>query len=228
MQSNATPYKVLPWSYSALQSYETCPRRHLITKLKKLVKEPQTAQLAWGNQVHKALELAVLGTEGLGAKFKVYQPIVDRIMASPGQVLAERDFALTSSFKTTGYWDSDAWVRGKADVTILQPTQGFLLDYKTGKVKNDPDQLDLFAAVLLAEMPLLERVRTGFLFVAANKVISKVVERAAAPIIWQSYVQRVARLERSVANDDFPPKPSGLCREYCPVGRKLCEHCGSN
>src|SRR4051812_44617359 len=210
MQPNASPYKVLPWSYSSLQSYETCPRRHYLTKLKKVVREPQAAQLAWGNEVHKALEKAVLGTEGLGAKFTQYQPIVSRVMATPGQILAERDFALTSSFKPTGYWDSDAWVRGKADLTILQKTRGFLLDWKTGKVKKDPDQLDLFAAVLLSEMPALSRVHTGFVFVAADKVIPKTVERAAAPIIWQSYVQRVARLERSAANDDFPPKPSGL------------------
>lgn len=228
MQSNAsTGYRVLPWSYSSLQSYETCPRRHLITKLKKLIKEPQTAQLAWGNEVHKALEGAVKGTDGLGTRFKAYQPIVDILMATPGEKLAERNFALTSAFKPVDYWAPDAWVRGKADLTILRSTSGFLFDYKTGKVKEDPDQLNLFAAVLLAEKPLLERVHTGFVFVAANKIIKKTVTRAEAPIIWQGYVQRVRRMELSVAEDDFPPRPSGLCREYCPVGRKLCEFCGS-
>lgn len=231
MQPNETnapaPFRVIPWSYSSLQSYETCPRRHRITKLAKLVKEPQTAQLAWGNEVHNALDKAVQGTDGLGARFASYQPIVDKVLSTPGEVTSERNFALTRSFAPVDYWHPEAWVRGKADLTILREKSGFLLDWKTGKVKDDPDQLNLFAAVLLSEKPLLERVYTGFVFLAANKVITKTVERAAAPMIWQGFVQRVARLEHSVKHDDFPPRPSGLCREYCPVGKKHCEFCGA-
>ena len=46
-----------PWSYSALTSYETCPKRYQLTRVTKQVTEPQTEATRWGNEVHKALEL---------------------------------------------------------------------------------------------------------------------------------------------------------------------------
>jgi hypothetical protein len=217
---------VLPWSYSSLQAYETCPRRFKITKIQKLIKEPMSEAMTWGNDVHKALELAVRGTNGLNAKFKNYQPLVDRLRATPGTIETERNFGLTASFKPTDYWASDAWVRGKADLTITRAKTGYLFDYKTGKPKEDIDQLNLFAGVLLAEKPFLDRVYTGYLWLANDRLDHAVVDRTQTPVIWQSFVKRVKRMEHSAETDDYPPRPSGLCREWCPVGRKLCEHCG--
>jgi len=219
--------KVLPWSYSSLQAYETCPRRVHIVKIQRLIKEPMTQQTIWGNEVHKAMEHAVQGTAGLGERFAAFQPVVDKLRAIPGIIQTERAFGLTASFQPVDYWSPQAWVRGKADVTITQDTQGFLFDYKTGKVKEDPDQLNLFAAVLLAEKPHLKRARTGYIWLAANTVTPAVVEREETPIIWQGFVQRVARMVRSAETGDWPPRPSGLCKEYCPVGRARCEFCGA-
>lgn len=218
---------VLPWSYSSLQAYETCPRRYKITKIQKLVKEQMSAQTVWGNDVHKALELAVKGTNGLTARFQQYQPLVDKLRLVTGTVEAERNFALTQNFTPTDYWAPDAWVRGKADYTLSRTKVGYLFDYKTGKVKEDSDQLNLFAAVLLAEKPYLERVHTGYIWLAHDKIDTAVVERESAPLIWRGFVGRVARMTRSAETGDFPPRPSGLCREWCPVGKKLCEFCGS-
>jgi len=218
--------KILPWSYSSLQQYETCPRRFKITRIQKLIKEPMTQATIWGNEAHKALELALKGTNALPAKFSSYKPMLDRLKATPGIKEAERNFALTAAFTPTDYWSPDAWVRGKADVTITRSKTGFLFDYKTGKPKEDSDQLNLFAAVLLAEKPFLDRAYTGYLWLAHDKVDIGIVEREAVPIIWQGFTSRVARMVRSAERDDFPPKPSGLCKEWCPVGKGNCEFCG--
>jgi PD-(D/E)XK nuclease superfamily protein len=228
MAANAkTPLeKCLPWSYSSLQAYETCPRRFKITKIEGKVREAQTAATVWGNEVHKAMELAVKGTNGLTPRFKQYQPIVDMIRKSTGVIEAERKFALTASFTPTDYWAPDAWVRGKADVTIVRNKTGFLFDYKTGKPKEDIDQLNLFAGVLLAEKPHLERAYTGYIWLGHDKTDPALVEREAVPIIWQGFTERVKRMTNSAVKDDFPPRPSGLCKEWCPVGRANCEFCG--
>lgn len=227
VQANATNMKgIIPWSYSSLQAYETCPRRFQLTRLTKQVKEPQSASMAWGNEVHKALEDAVRGTQGLAYRFQAYQPLVTKILSSPGHKEAERNFALTDSFRPTDYWAKDAWVRGKADLTITYAKSATLLDWKTGKPKEDPSQLKLFAGVLLVEKPHVTNVRTGFVWLAHNKIDSEVVERAELPSIWQDFVTRVSRMKYSATHNDFPPRPSGLCREYCPVGNAMCEHCG--
>ena len=226
MQPHNALARILPWSYSSLQQYETCPRRVKIIKIDRLLKEPMTEATIWGNEVHKAMELAVKGTNALAPRFTSYQPIVDRLRATPGAIEAERNFALTASFAPTDYWAPDAWVRGKADVTITRAKTGFLFDYKTGKPKEDIDQLNLFAAVLLAEKPHLERAYTGYIWMANNRVDGATVEREAVPIIWQGFSSRVARMVRSAERDDWPPRPSGLCKDYCPVGKSNCEFCG--
>lgn len=225
MQIAANTVKVLPWSPSSLNAFETCPRRFFLTRTKQ-AREPQGPAQVEGNKQHRVLENAVDGIEGLPSSYLRFQPLVDKLRTCGGIVQTERDFALTSSFKPTGYWDKDAWVRGKIDVTVLFPTHGVVLDYKTGKVKTDEDQAKIYAGVAFAENPTLEKVKTGYLWLAHDKVTPRTFKRGEVPVIWQEFTGRVKRMEYAASRNDFPPQPSGLCREYCPVGRALCEHCG--
>ena len=121
---------VLPWSYSSLQAFETCPKRFYLTRISKQVREPQTEVTMWGNEVHKALEHAVAGTKALGPNFAQYQPIVDRLRATDGKKFTEQKFGLTSGFKPTNFFGSDVWFRGVLDLTIVKPKVGIVLDYK--------------------------------------------------------------------------------------------------
>lgn len=221
------PYKVLPYSISSLGAYETCPRRYYLTKIAKTAREKSSPATAHGNEVHRALELAVRGTEGLPAKYATYQPIVARVLASPGVKDAERNFALNASFKPVDYWDKAAWVRGKIDLTVSRTKSATALDWKTGKPKRDDNgQLALTAAAIFAEKPYLETVRTGYVWLAHNKIEAETYKREDVAGIWQSFLPRVGRMVRSAETGDFPPKPSGLCREWCPVGSALCQFCG--
>lgn len=121
---------VVPWSYSSLTAFETCPKRFYLTRISKQVKEPQTEATLWGNEVHKALELAVAGTKALAPNFVQYQPIVERLRASPGKKHTEQKFGLTNSFKPTSFFGGDVWFRGVLDLTIVTPKVGIVLDYK--------------------------------------------------------------------------------------------------
>lgn len=218
---------VIPWSYSTLSAYETCPKRFYLTRISKQVSEPQTQATMWGNEVHQALEKAVQGSQALAARFSEYQPIVDRIRATEGQKHTESKFALTASFKPTTFFAKDAWFRGVIDLNIVRPTLAITLDYKTGKVKTDGDQLKLFAATTFAQFPFVERVKTGYVWLAANKITTEQFTKEDVPRIWQEFTPRIRRMEESLSADHWPPKPSGLCKNWCPVGKKLCDFCGS-
>jgi CRISPR/Cas system-associated exonuclease Cas4 (RecB family) len=227
MQQTQFPkIKVLPWSTSSLSAFETCPRRVWLMKTKQ-ASERQSTALAEGNRVHKALENALNGTAGLPPDYRKYQPVIDRIKEAPGVKQAERNFALTASFKPTEYWGPEAWVRGKIDVTISRIKTALVIDWKNGKPKEEDDQAKVYAGVLFAERPHIERVHTAYGWLTHNKMTPRTFERAEAPGIWSEFAQRVRRMVHAADTDDFPPKPSGLCREYCPVGRKLCEFCGA-
>jgi hypothetical protein len=219
---------VIPWSISSLTAFETCPKRFYLTRIAKKVTEPQTEATLHGNEVHKSLELAVAGTQALPPKHRAYQPIIMKVMQAPGVKQTERKFALTASFKPTEFFAKDAWVRGVIDLTIARPKTALVLDWKTGKPKADTDQLKLTAAVLFAEKPYLEKVTTGYVWLAHNKIDRETYARDEVPGIWSEFLPRVNRMVRSLETDQFPPKPSGLCREWCPVGKSLCEFCGKD
>jgi len=220
------PVRAVPWSHSSLSSFETCPRRHKILRVDKLVVEPQTDALTFGNKVHKELELAVNGTKSLAIGFANYQPLVTKIRGMSGKKFTEQRFGLTADFKPTEFFAPNVWVRGVLDLSIVKPTVATILDYKTGKPKVDADQLKMFAGAAFAMYPYVDTVNTGYLWLAHNKMDTETFRRGDEKAIWADFSARVYRMEKAFEDDKFPPKPSGLCRQWCPVGRKHCEFCG--
>ena len=218
---------VLPWSYSSLSAYENCPKRYYLTRIAKLVKEPQTQATLWGNEVHKALELAVKDKTPLAERFQSYAPLVEKINAMPGEKKTEAKFGLTASFKPTTFFGKDVWFRGVIDLTVVGSKNVAVLDYKTGKPKEDGDQLKLFAGSAFAQYPWAEKVKTSYLWLAHGQLSNREFTREDVPAIWQEFAPRVHRMVVAEEENKFPPNPSGLCRNWCPVGRKLCDFCGS-
>ena len=124
--------KVVPWSYTSLTSFETCPRRFYLTRVTKEVKEPQSQAMLHGNEVHKALENSLRDGTPLPDKYAKHQPIIDRLAAKNGQRLIEHKVALTKGFKETTFFSKDCWVRGVVDVGIVGVESAVIFDYKTG------------------------------------------------------------------------------------------------
>jgi len=218
--------KPFAWSYSSLTAFETCPWRWKLTKRTKEVVEPQTEATLAGNRVHKGFEDAIKNHVPLPTGYTHFQPLIDRLRITRGVVETERKVALTPQFTETTYFGKDVWLRAQFDVRITSPDKTVILDWKTGKRKLDADQLRLFAGIEFKLRPSIQTVQTGYAWLRDKKIDKEVFHRDQAAPIWQEFSIRVARIEHAIASDNFPKKPSGLCREYCPVGRRLCEHCG--
>lgn len=216
-----------PWSYSSLSSYETCPRRFYLTRISKQVSEPQTEATVHGNAVHQALEKHVAGKQDLPAKYEGYRPIAERIRSAPGEKLLEYKFGLTKALKPTTFFGADVWQRGVLDVALINGETAVVLDYKTGKRKIDMDQLRLFAGSALALWPWLKQVKTGYIWLQEDRMDVETFKPEDRVEIYQDFAARVHRMEMSEKNHDWPANPSGLCRAWCPVGKSLCEHCGT-
>lgn len=224
--SAAKQGKAVPWSYSSLQAFETCPRRFYLTRISKVVKESQTAATSHGNEVHKALEEAVAGKRALAEKYQQYQPLVDRVRAVKGKRLLEYKFALNSALREVDYWAPDVWVRGVLDVGVVRDDSAIIIDWKTGKRKLDGDQMRLFALAGFSLWPFVNKINTAYAWLPSNQLDREMFTRDEAQQIHQEFAIRVHRMENAQLSNEWPPRPSGLCREYCPVGRSLCEHCG--
>lgn len=216
----------MPWSYSTLTAFETCPRRYYLTKVAKTVVEPQTEATIHGNEAHKALEVSVRDQTPLPTKYQSYSPLVQAVLVAPGAKHTELKFGLTRNLTPTGFFANDVWCRGVLDLQIVKPKSVTVLDWKTGKPKPDADQLMLFAGATFAYHPTAETVRTGYAWLAYNKLDTEVFSRSDVPRIWAEFTPRVQRMDDAAKRNDYPPKPSGLCRAWCPVPKAQCEFSG--
>jgi hypothetical protein len=192
----------------------------------KRVVEPQTEATLWGNKVHKALELRVRDGTPLPKEMESYEKLASKIAdKAKGLTLGvEQKLALTRDFKETTFFAKDVWLRSILDLSIEKGTKAFIGDWKTGKKNPNSEQLQLSAAVFFATRPWIDEITNSFLWLQAGEVTTEKFHRADAPAIWQNFLPRVQRLEEAVAIQKFPKRPSGLCRNYCPV--HTCEHNG--
>lgn len=219
---------VMPaWSYTALTAYENCPRRYQLTRVTKQVKEPQTEATIWGNKVHTALEKRAKGEAPLPDDLAYCEPYIQKILGRDGKRLIEEQLCIDKNFRPTGWFDKNAWCRGIVDIGVVGSKKAYLLDWKTGKRKPDSDQLMLFAAMAFAHYPWVEQVTTGFIWLKDKKFDKQSFTREQLPDIWNEFLPRVRRVEVAYEQDKWPARPSGLCRAWCPVGKALCEFCGS-
>lgn len=204
------------WSYSKLKNYETCPKRHYEIDVLKSYQDGG-AGLAEGNDAHDCLAKACSGAEPLPERFKHYQVWVDRVRAGPGQLLVEQKYAITRDFRATTYFARDCWYRGIGDVVRIDGPVALVLDWKTGKVLDNIDQLVLMAQCLFSHYPQLLRVRSEFIWLKEDCSTAEVFDRQEVADKWIDILPRVTKLETASKALNYPPLPGGLCKNYCPV-----------
>lgn len=215
--------KSVAWSHSALDAFETCPKRYFHTRVKKDVSDPPSAEVNWGRDVHKAMEKRLKDGTPLPTSLQRLEPLALQVLSKPGKRIIEGQLAINSSFAPTKWFDQDAWCRAVVDCGVVGEGKAVLLDWKTGKRKPDSDQLKLSAAIAFSHYPYVRTVYTSFVWLKDSKLDTEVYYREQTGEIWSSYLPRVKRLEIAYAEEKWPPKPSGLCGKWCPVTKQQCD-----
>lgn len=216
MTQSPTTVAPFSWSYSVLKNFETCPKRYYHYNVMKDVVEPQTDQLRDGNRLHHVFDERLKG-KPLPLGFAQFENMLGRIVAAPGETHSEQKLAITSSFTPTTWFGNGAWFRGVIDCTKINGPVASIFDWKTGKPAEDLTQLQLLAATIFIHAPQVERVKAGLVFVGHNHVEPAEFVRDDTKEIWGEILPRVRQVERARQAQEFPPKPSGLCKKYCAV-----------
>lgn len=215
------------WSYSSLKQYETCPRQYHAVRILRSVPREETEQTLYGTALHEAAEEYVKNQTPLPPQFAFMQPIIDALLGKTGQKLAEHEMALTVHLEPCGWKDPAVWVRGIADLLIVEEERGkaWIVDYKTGSAKYpDKDQLDLLSLLVFAHFPKIVQVNSALAFVVKGAFVKHRRYITERDELWNQYRERVAKILNSQTVDAWPPRQSGLCRKYCAV--TSCEHNG--
>ena len=208
------------WSFSKLKNFEVCPFKYLKVDVQKQFKE-DTANLDWGNKVHDAMRLSLTTGAPLPPEMDIWQHWADGIRALPGELLVEQKFAITREFVPCEYFAPKVWFRSIVDALKIRAPFAGAFDWKTGKINHDSVQLVLSTACIFAFHPEIEKVRTSFIWLQDNEVTTDDYTREDIKGAWPAILERVHELEASHEKMLFPPKPGGLCKNYCPV--QTCE-----
>jgi RecB family exonuclease len=151
-----------------------------------------------------------------------FEPTGDAIRAMCGEKLCEYKMALTAEKQPTGYKDADVWVRGIADVLIINGENARVCDYKTGGAKYpDKDQLELMALMTFAHFPQVQSVKGALLFVSHDVLVRGAYARKDIDKLWVKWDASTALLDKAFDLDVWYPNPTPLCR-WCP--HEVCEH----
>jgi hypothetical protein len=216
--------KTVTWSHSALKKYEQCPRQYYETTVLKNYPFKDTDATIYGKELHTAAELYIKEGTPLPPQFAFLQGTLDALMAKPGRKLCEHQMGVTKDLKPCGFMDKEVWVRGIADLLIIDDENltARVVDYKSGNNKYpDREQLKLMALMVFAHFPHIRRVSGALLFVVKEDIAKASFMVGEAEEHWWDYRERVARIEQAHETGVWNPKPTPLCG-WCPVSS--CEH----
>ena len=157
----------------------------------------------------------------LAKNYQKFKGMVDELIAIPGKKLCELEMALTRDKKPCAFDDENRWVRGIADLVIIDEDYAFVVDYKTGSNKYpDTKQLKLMALMLFEHFPKVNKVKAGLMFLAKDSFITAQYKRADMEKHWGTFNKILTRLDASYEYDNWRPNPTPLCG-WCSV--KTCE-----
>jgi len=211
------------WSHSGLKAYEQCPRQYYEVSVLKNFPRGDTVATLYGKELHTAAEEYIRDNKALPKQFEFMQSMLDALIAKPGRKLCEHEMALTKDLKPCDFNDPNRWVRGIADLIIVNDENltARVIDYKSGNNKYpDREQLKLMALMIFAHFPHIRKVSGALLFVVKNDMVRQDLTIDKAEAEWWNYRKRVARIEQAHETGVWNPKPTPLCG-WCPVVKCL-------
>lgn len=219
-----------PYSHSRMQSFKQCPYKfklHYIEGKDEEMNPISQMALSKGSKVHNLLEnYPKIETEtksfDIVEKFvrsKVAEPYLDAILnESPNK--REFAFGLTKDFEPTTYDSENALFHGKIDLICTVNNVLTLVDYKTGKPKEqteqDYSQLILYGIYFFQKIPELQQLKISFVYVEHDHENSLILDRK----YLEHYKEIFLNLVEDIETSDYPKKKQFLCK-YCGY----CKYC---
>jgi hypothetical protein len=208
--------KPVAFSYSRLDSFETCPKKYWEISVAKRVKDEGNEFTVYGEEVHKAFAEYFLKNKSLPMHLSQYQKILSPIKGAPGRKYVEQKLALNASYEGTDWFAKDAYVRVISDLTILNGERGILFDWKTGKRKDDFTQLKLAGAVVFLLDEDVQELQLVYFWTKDKKFTFDRLTRTQMPEVFNALAPRLQRYQDAHAQQEFPARPSENCK-WCPV-----------
>jgi len=208
---------MIKWSFSGLKQFLNCPRQYHEVKVLRNFVVQETEQIRYGKEVHRALEDYVRDGKPLPKNYRRFKKVVDALVKGKTEIDVEVEMALNFAREPCQFDSPEYWVRGIADLLMVEGDTAFVVDYKTGSAKYpDAKQLKLMALMTFAYKPQVQKVKGGLLFLLHDVFIPAEYHRKDIDALWASFDPDLFRLKQSTETDHWLPNPTPLCG-WCPV-----------
>lgn len=209
MQSIAKP---LVYTFTNLNTYQICPHQMWRRYVKKDLEFKKTPEMDYGNEVHTAFEYRI-GGKPLPVSMQQWEPFARAFDGLNAK--AEVKLGVTREGRPTDFWGKDVWFRGKADVVVIQGTAAFLPDWKTGKRREEPFELECQAMMLHAANPYLTSIKASYVWLKENSMgLPHDVSDTSST--WARVNNIVEEIEDCMKSGEWEKKRSPLCG-WCDV-----------
>jgi hypothetical protein len=206
--------KLPVYTYSFLNTYDTCPKQAFHRYVLKDIKFVATEQIKWGNTVHDAMDARVGKGTPLPvecARYEKYAAAFDGL-----NPLAESKVAITRDGSPVSYWDDAVWFRGKADVVLEQNGIGLFFDWKTGNSNYEsPYELELHAMAFQAAHPHIEKITARYVWLKDDK-LGRAYDVSNVGETLECLQEKADEIEMRFKQGIWPTKVGPLCG-WCPV-----------
>jgi hypothetical protein len=216
--------KPFSWSHSAINDFLGCAWRYAARRFFCTVVDVKTEESLWGDRVHKALEERMRDKKELPEGMTAYENWCRVLEALPGKFYFELELAVDGRLEPCGWFDKNAYGRVRIDLLILDEATktAVVIDYKTGKMKDDAEQLRLSCWFLSKFYPWIETFKYRYIWLKVGKPTGGEMDRREAMSVFTSTVEVLKQMEKAWEDEEFPMNPSGLCHGWCSV--ESCPH----
>jgi PD-(D/E)XK nuclease superfamily protein len=206
------------FSYSLLSQHASCPEAARQIFVLRNFKKTWTVQ--GGIDEHKLLEDRLKAKRPLPPQLAASERYAQSLEKMGVPVQVEVGLAVDRDLKPVDFWAKTAWLRGKYDVRIVAPPRALIGDWKTGKKRESPDQLELGALLTFANDPQVDVVTGVNVWLNAGGMGPPYVFKRFEPR-WAPWLKKMGMIEQADPAKEWEKKPGPLCN-YCPVA--VCAH----
>jgi hypothetical protein len=210
-------------SFSMLNTYRVCPKQCFHRYFARDYPFRPSEEASWGNYVHAAMEQRIANKVALPPEivhFDNYARAFDASAAEGKTIHAELALAVDENLQRVPWTSRSAWLKAKLDTVIMHDNKAFIFDWKTGREREDPDELMVQATVLKCCFPKLVLINAAYVWLASRHVGPTYDFSTGQDERLADIRQRVSRIEQHRINNDWPATPSALCK-WCncsPIG----------
>lgn len=204
--------KPFVFTYTNINTYLICPHQMYRRYVKKDLEFKMTPEMEFGNEVHSAFEYR-LGGKPLPVHMQQWEPFAAALDGLNAK--AEVKLGITAEGRPTGFFDSDVWLRGKADVIVIAESAAFLPDWKSGKAREEPLELAVNAMLVHAHNPHLTSISGAYVWLKENRMGTK-HDVSNTNTTWAKVNGHINEIKQSMQSGEWEKKRTPLCA-WCDV-----------